>query len=113
MDQVYQSFRQRPFVMWAVNLQETREQVQRFMAEYRLHFLALLDADGRVSARYQVRGLPTTYLIDCAGAAVGVAVGLREWTNDATRTLLDALLDDPACQRSPAAAPAPPAEHGS
>ncbi len=105
MEQLRQTLSQEPFVVWAVNMQERQAQVARFMSENRLHFPALLDADGAVSARYQVRGLPTTYLIDCTGHVAGWVVGPREWTNDATRTLLAALLNDATCRRPPTGTP--------
>ena len=66
-------------------------------AELELPAVALLDRDGAVSARYKLRGLPTTYLIDCHGNTVGWAAGPQEWTSDAVRTLLVALLSDPSC----------------
>jgi thiol-disulfide isomerase/thioredoxin len=111
MEQLHQALRQQPFVMWAVNMQESRNEVKPFMEKYRLHFPALLDADGTVSARYLVRGLPTTYLIDCAGHIVGQAIGARQWTNEATRVLLDALLQDASChQASPESAAAGPGQ---
>jgi len=113
MEQLYQALHQQPFVMWAVNLQESQEQVSRFMVENRLHFPALLDADGAVTALYKVRGLPTTYLIDCAGNTVGWVVGPREWTNNATRTLLAAMLNDARCRRSSTGGPALHPEQGS
>jgi len=98
MEQLRQTLSQAPFVVWAVNMQETQAQVAHFMAKNRLHFPALLDADGAVSARYQVRGLPTTYLIDCAGNVAGWVMGPREWSNEATRRLLVAMLNDTACR---------------
>lgn len=113
LEQVYQALRQQPFVMWAINLQEGREEVARFMQEQRLHFPALLDLDGTVSGHYNVRGLPTTYLIDCVGMIVGQAVGPRPWSNNPTRTLLAALLNDTRCHRPPPAHPAPQAEKDS
>ena len=105
MEQLRQTLSQQPFVVWAVNMQERQAQVARFMSENRLYFPALLDADGAVSARYRVRGLPTTYLIDCTGNVAGWVVGPREWTNDATRTLLAALLNDATCRRPPTGTP--------
>jgi thiol-disulfide isomerase/thioredoxin len=98
MEQLSQALRQQPFVIWTVNLQESREQVAGFMTENRLHFPALLDADGTVTTLYNVRGLPTTYLIDCAGNTVGWVMGPREWTNEATRSLLTAMLEEARCR---------------
>jgi peroxiredoxin len=98
MEKLFQSFRKRPFVMWAVAMLETREQVVPFFEELQLHFPALLDLEGEVSTSYTVRGLPTTYLIDCVGNIVGHAIGPRQWNNEAVRTLLTALLEDTHCR---------------
>ncbi len=98
MDQLYQSLRQQPFVMWAVAMKQDRDQVAPFMDTHRFHFTALMDRDGVVSARYKLRGLPTTYLLDCRGNTVGWAGGPREWTSEAVGSLLTALLSDANCE---------------
>lgn len=97
MNQLSQALRQQPFVMWAVAMHEDRDKVAPFMGKHQLQFTALLDRDGAVSTRYKLRGLPTTYLIDCRGNVVGWSVGPQEWTSDAVRTLLTTLLSDPNC----------------
>jgi peroxiredoxin len=98
MEQLSQAMRQQPFVMWAVNLQESREQVAGFMTENRLHFPALLDTDSTVTTLYKVRGLPMTYLIDCTGNMVGLVMGPRKWTNEATQALLTAMFEESSCR---------------
>jgi peroxiredoxin len=97
MDQLYQTLRQRQFVMWAVAMQEDRAKVAPFIDKHQFQFTVLPDSDGAVSALYKLRGLPTTYLIDCRGHTVGWAVGPREWTSEAVQRLLAALLNDPSC----------------
>ena len=97
MDQLYQTLRQRPFVMWAVAMKEDRDKVAPFMDKHHFQFTTLLDRDGAVSTRYKLRGLPTTYLIDCHGNTVGWVAGPQEWTSEAILTLLTALLSDPSC----------------
>jgi hypothetical protein len=97
MNQLYQALHQQPFVMWAVAMQEDRAKVAPFIDKHQLRFTALLDRDGAVSIRYKLRSLPTTYLIDCRGYVVGWSVGPQEWTSEAVRTLLTALLSDPNC----------------
>jgi peroxiredoxin len=98
MNQLYQSLRQQPFVMWAVAMKEDHAKVAPFMAKHRFHFTALLDRDGAVSGAYKLRGLPTTYLIDCHGMIVGLARGPQAWTSEAVRALLTELLSDPSCE---------------
>lgn len=97
MEQLFQAFRNRPFAMLAVAMQQHREQVAPFFTEYGLHYTALLDVEGKASARYAVRGLPTTLLIDCSGHLVGHVTGPRPWNTKAVHRLLAALLQDPKC----------------
>jgi peroxiredoxin len=97
MDQLSQALRERPFVIWAVAMKQDRDQVVPFMDKHPFQFTTLLDKDGAVSSRYKLRGLPTTYLIDCRGNTVGWSLGPQEWTSDAIRTLLTALLSEPDC----------------
>ena len=97
LNQLYQALRQRPFVLWAVAMQEGRDKVAPFIDKHQFQFTILPDSDGAVSASYKLRGLPTTYLIDCRGNTVGWSVGPKEWNSDAVRALLAALLSDPSC----------------
>ena len=98
MEQLYQSRKHQPFALWAINMQESASDVADFMRRTTFHFPALVDPKGDVSARYMVRGLPTTYLIDCRGKMLGSIVGMMPWTSPATAALLDALVRDTACQ---------------
>jgi peroxiredoxin len=113
MELLRQTLNRAPFVVWAVNMQETQAQVAHFMTENQLHFPALLDVDGAVTERYQVQGLPTTYLIDCAGNVAGWVVGGHEWTNAASHTLLTVLLNDTTCHWSPTGTSVVSTEKGS
>ena len=103
MDQLLQSHTHKPFVLWAVNMQESAKDVSEFMQHKSFHFPALVDPKGEVAAKYMVRGLPTTYLIDCQGKMRGYAVGMLQWTSKATATLVNTLLRDTACQPRAAA----------
>jgi thiol-disulfide isomerase/thioredoxin len=42
----------------------------------------------------EVPGLPTTYIIDCSGNAVGFSVGVARWNHQLARNLLNGLLKD-------------------
>ncbi len=98
MEALFQALRKRPFTVWAVAMQENREQVMPFFKELGLHFPALLDVKGDVSALYGIRGLPTTLLIDCSGHMVGKVIGPRPWNNKAVHQLMTALLQDDQCR---------------
>ncbi len=51
----------------AVNAGENATTVQAFVDEFDLTFEVLLDPNGEVQRLYQVRGYPTTYLLDAEG----------------------------------------------
>ena len=100
METLYLELKDRPFTILALNMQEAEEDVARFMAKKGFKFPVLLDTEGEVAGSYKVRGLPSTYLIDCAGQLVGSVTGVLQWTHDATYALLEKMMSDKACQAS-------------
>src|SRR5687768_14527588 len=98
MDQLFFSMQARPFALWALNVQQTQEEVCTFLQSRNFHFPVLLDPEGKVVGSYHVQGLPSTYLIDCAGNLVGYLMGVLQWTDHAMQTLLEELFQDPACE---------------
>jgi hypothetical protein len=109
MEQLFLSQQGRPFSLWALNVQEAREEVTAFMKNWNFHFPVLFDTDGQAVSSYQVKGLPSTYLIDCAGKLIGAITGVLQWADSAMQPLLEALFKDPACQATTAATPIRPA----
>ncbi len=101
MDQLYRSAKDRPFNLLAVNMQETQEDVSAFLKKRDFQFAVLLDVEGAVVGSYQVRGLPSTFLIDCSGNLIGSVTGVLKWTDPPMYALLDALYQDPACHMLP------------
>jgi peroxiredoxin len=85
-------FREAPFVLLAVNVQEDATRVKRFAGKEGLSFPILLDTKGEVSIRYGVRGHPAAYLIDIEGNVVGVSVGYRQWDRKEMRALILSLM---------------------
>lgn len=62
-------------VILAVNVEESPEVVRQFLGEDRPPFPVLLDSDGQVNARYHIRALPMTFLIDAEGIVRRVVPG--------------------------------------
>lgn len=79
--------------MVAVNVQEERAQVERFMAEHGLSFEVLLDRSGEVGRSYAVRGLPTTVILDRSGAVMARKVGFAYWDTEEKITLFRRILE--------------------
>lgn len=53
--------------------------VSEFIADLGLTFTVLHDPSGGIESRYQVNGLPTTYVIDREGRIQRKVLGAREW----------------------------------
>jgi peroxiredoxin len=92
MEQIYTQFKDRDFIILAVDLQEGTNKVRALKEKFELHFPILLDSDGRVGLMYGVRSVPTTYLIDREGYVMGGALGARNWARREAFELIDHLL---------------------
>jgi peroxiredoxin len=88
MESLYRRLGNRGFEILAVDMQESREQVQKFVHENAFSFPVLLDETGRVGAMYGVRNIPTTYLIDPQGTVLARSIGGREWDSEEVTGLL-------------------------
>jgi peroxiredoxin len=75
IQQVYETYQEEGFTVLAVDVQENEAQVAAFARESGLSFPILLDRDGSVSARYQVRAMPSTFFVDQDGVIQEVTLG--------------------------------------
>lgn len=75
IDAVYRARKDAGFIVLAVDLQEDSAQVKAFRDQFNLSFPLLLDADGEVSLRYQIRGLPTSFFLDRRGIIREMVIG--------------------------------------
>jgi len=77
IENVYQANKEQGLEVLAVNstYQDSETSAAAFVQELGLTFPILLDRDGGVSNRYQLRALPTTYFIDRQGLIRSVVPG--------------------------------------
>ena len=93
MEKLHQKFKDKDFVMLAVNLQESASKIRQFFKEYKLTFLALLDTTGDVGAAFGIRSIPMTFILDKNGRIIGKILGPREWESKKSIALFDYLTD--------------------
>lgn len=79
MQKLYDELKDEGLEIVAVDLQEGKDQVKRFVDNGKLTFPVLLDKDGQTGAVYGARSIPTTYLIDRKGSIFARVIGAREW----------------------------------
>jgi thiol-disulfide isomerase/thioredoxin len=94
MQKLHRRFKDKNFIMVAINSQETDAQVKSFFNKYKLSFTALLDSSAEVGAWFDVNAFPTTFVLDKKGRIIGRALGPREWDSQASVALFDYLIDN-------------------
>ncbi len=92
MQELYRSLGGTDFEIVAVDLQEEKAEVQRFVKENGLTFPVLLDTTGQAGTTYSVRNIPTTYLIDRKGNLIARLIGGAEWNSPELLALFKELL---------------------
>jgi thiol-disulfide isomerase/thioredoxin len=93
MEKLHQKFKDKDFVMVAINLQESASTIKQFYKEYKLTFTTLLDSTGDVGAGLGIRSIPTTFILDKNGRILGKALGPREWEGKKSIALFEYLTD--------------------
>lgn len=91
MQRAWEQLRAEGILMWGINVGEDEDTIFQFSADYPVDFPLLLDSHSGVTARWPVRGLPTTFVVDPAGRLVYQAIGSREWDDPALLERLRAL----------------------
>ena len=68
-----------------VNVDKRRDDAERFLRDVPAAFPIVFDAQGRAPAAFDVKGMPTSYLID----RQGIVVAIEEGFHDARRTAVE------------------------
>ena len=68
--EIYGQGREKKLEVLNIYVNETESKVAEFATKYALPYRVLLDKDGNVAERYQVRGVPTLVLLDRQGKIV-------------------------------------------
>ena len=96
LERLHRELAPQGFAVIGINAREGSEVIRRYASALGLTFPLVLDRDGKINSLYGVVGLPTTFLVGRDGRAVALAVGPREWASTPARSLIQALLAEPA-----------------
>ena len=94
-----------PFEVLAVNVGEPESRIQRFREQVPMDFPVLLDRDGAAAKAWRARVLPVSFLVGADGRVRYFVIGEYDWTQDAVRKAIFALMPasippgNPATQR--------------
>ncbi len=92
---VWMQLKDRGFEVLAVNLGEDAEDVDRFVFEYGLEnsFPFLLDSESEAMKSLNVKGLPTTFIVDKEGNKYYEALGPRQFDSEEIIGLITELIE--------------------
>ena len=94
MELLREAFAGRPFEILAVNYGESREKVAGFVKSTSLDLPVLLDPGMEVAARWGVKGLPMSFLVDARGRVRYFVFGEREWNDAESKKVVGKLVGE-------------------
>ena len=92
MQKLHARLKDKDFLMVAIDLQESAEPVKKFLNEYELTFMTLLDSKGETGPLFGINSIPTTLIMDKNGMIIGVAMGPRDWASKKSIALFEHLI---------------------
>ncbi len=94
MNALQAKYRDKGLQIIAVNVDSDPEQVKRFLEKYPADFVVAYDPDGKVASQYQVKGMPSSYLIDKQGNIHASHIGFRDEDKTAVESQINHLLQN-------------------
>ena len=80
------------FEIIAINVDEDSEEVKQFLSSNPVDYIMAFDPKGDCPAKFEVKGMPSSYLVDKAGKIRKVHVGFRDEDQAMIREQVSALL---------------------
>ena len=94
MEKLYQEYKDKNFVVLAINVKDRKQEALTFMKELKLTYPVAFDPEAEVASLYGAWGLPTTYLIGPTGEGLARGWGPAEWYSPTSRKLFKELLEE-------------------
>jgi thiol-disulfide isomerase/thioredoxin len=93
MGEMQRKFGDQGFTVVAVNVDKKREDAAKFLAVTPGAFTIVYDPAGSVATAYDVKGMPSSYLVDRTGRIVAVDSGFRDDAKAAWEARIKSALD--------------------
>jgi cytochrome c biogenesis protein CcmG, thiol:disulfide interchange protein DsbE len=106
MQRAYARLKPRGFRIAAVSVDEgAPEEVRAFARELGLTFDLMQDRSTLIQQKFQMTGVPESFLLDRNGMIMKREIGAREWDSPVNLALINRLLDDAGAPKLPAGDP--------
>jgi cytochrome c biogenesis protein CcmG/thiol:disulfide interchange protein DsbE len=93
MDELYKQFKDKEFVFLTISVDYAGiTPVRDFIEKHHYTFPVLIDPKCETLDLFEVKGIPTTFLIDKKGMIIGRAIGRKDWKRSEVVSLINLLL---------------------
>lgn len=96
LDRLNQVYKSKGLQVLLINMKEESAYVASFMKKNNYSSKVLLDLKGEVAKKYDVFGIPVSYLIDKEGRVVFRLSGYVDWGSQNIRSLVNSLINEQA-----------------
>jgi peroxiredoxin len=94
LEVLHQQFKEKKFVLLTISVDyEGIKPVREFLNKQHYTFPVLLDPNGETLDLFDVKGIPTTFMIDKKGRMIGRAIGPRDWKSPEAFSLINLLIE--------------------
>ena len=93
MNELDARYRDAGLTIVAINVDKRREDAMRFLRDVPARFTVVFDAEGKTPDAFDVKGMPSSYLIDREGRLVAVEEGFHDERAAVIEQRIRALLD--------------------
>ena len=95
LEVLHQRFKEKNFVLLTISVDyEGLKPVKEFINKHDYTFPVLLDPKCETLDLFDVKGIPTTFLIDKKGKMLGKAIGPRDWKSPEAISLFHQLTEN-------------------
>lgn len=89
-----EKFKNRPFEIVAINLDDDKQRANEFLASQPINFVVAFDPEASIAKRFNVDGMPSSYLIDDKGNLRGRYTGFWNKSRDEKEQAIEKLLNE-------------------
>ena len=94
MENLYKIIDKNKIDIAAVNIQEKKKTVSDFVSKNNYTFPVLVDEEGKAASIYQIRSIPTTFIIDKKGYIRAMITGSIEWDEKEIISIFNKLAEE-------------------
>ncbi|HEC17749.1 MAG TPA: TlpA family protein disulfide reductase [Gammaproteobacteria bacterium] len=94
MDEMHERYKDQGLTIVAVSVDKKRELIERFIKKMEPSFIIAHDPTGKAAKDYNLRAMPSSYLIDRQGRLISVHMGFRNKDREKMEEAIESLLDE-------------------